>query len=303
MTESRPRIPVTVIAGYLGAGKTTLVNHLLRTSKDRRIGIVVNDFGDLDIDAALIDAAGGEAISLANGCICCSLAEGLHTALAQLRDADPPPDHVLIEASGVALPRSIAAYAGGRGFRLDGVVVVVDAEQVLGSVKDRYVGETVVAQLQSADLFVLNKTDLAQDLAGARDLLRTSRSETPILETVEAALPIEVLVGVGPEVTTRRAGTSLVSSHTDLMRESFTSDASLAPTELQQWVDRLPTAVLRVKGLVRIGSPAEWMQVQGVGPRRRIESSSPAGADGRSRLVVIALPDTKVTSPFGDPPD
>ena len=125
------QIPVTVVGGYLGAGKTTLVNHVLRSAQGIRIAVLVNDFGALPIDAGLIEAREGDLISIAGGCICCSFGSDLMGALASLARRTPRPDQVLIETSGVALPGSVSrsaalleAFAPGR------VVVLVDAETV-----------------------------------------------------------------------------------------------------------------------------------------------------------------------------
>ena len=105
------RLPVTVIGGYLGAGKTTLVNHLLRHAGGRRIAVLVNDFGALPIDADLIEARDGDLLAIAGGCVCCSYGSDLMDALAALLERSPRPDHLVIETSGVALPGSVARSA------------------------------------------------------------------------------------------------------------------------------------------------------------------------------------------------
>ncbi|MEX0741556.1 MAG: GTP-binding protein, partial [Phycisphaeraceae bacterium] len=160
---AREAIPLTVIGGYLGAGKTTLLNQLLRHNAGRRLAVVVNDFGSINIDAALIAQHDGETMSLANGCICCSLANGFLTVLTQLKDRPDPPEHIIVEASGVADPLKIAQYGHLPGFCLDGVIVLADAETVRRRSRDKYVGRTVIRQLRGADLLVLTKPDLVTD--------------------------------------------------------------------------------------------------------------------------------------------
>src|SRR4051794_19414238 len=129
MTAPNP-IPLTVIGGYLGAGKTTLLNRLLHQNEGRRFAVLVNDFGSINIDAALIASHDGETMSLTNGCICCSLANGFLTALTQLRNRAEPPEHIIVEASGVADPLKIAQYGHTPGFRLESIIVLADAETV-----------------------------------------------------------------------------------------------------------------------------------------------------------------------------
>lgn len=166
-------LPVTVIGGYLGAGKTTLVNHLLRHAAGRRVAVLVNDFGALPIDADLIEAADGEVLSLSGGCLCCSFGSDLAAALRrftpsvrqcsdQRNTAEMPPvDHLLVECSGVALPDIIAANAGlVEGVCVRCVIIVAGAEEIVAQARDPYVGDTVRRQLSAGQIVILNKVDL-----------------------------------------------------------------------------------------------------------------------------------------------
>ncbi len=160
------RLPVVLIAGYLGAGKTTLVNHLLRHAAGRRIAVLVNDFGSINIDADLIAAnadedSSADVLSLAGGCLCCSFGDDLLGTLGTLAQRTPPPDVCLIELSGVALPASVVRTAKlSQAVEVVGTLVVADAEHIQRQAADRYVGDTVIQQLKAADWLMLNKPDL-----------------------------------------------------------------------------------------------------------------------------------------------
>ena len=153
-------IPLTVIGGFLGAGKTTLLNHLLAQKSGLRFAVVVNDFGDLSVDGDLLANHGGETIELANGCICCTMGDDLFLTLMQLVRQDDPPEHILVEASGVADPRPITNIAVlHNDLTPDAVIVLADAELIEERADDQYVGDTVLHQLAAADLIILNKCD------------------------------------------------------------------------------------------------------------------------------------------------
>ncbi len=200
MNPPSARIPVTVIGGYLGAGKTTLVNHLLRNAGARRLAILVNDFGDLPIDADLIEAQSEDLISIAGGCVCCSFGSDLMGALMKLAARSPAPDHVLLETSGVALPGSVArSVALIAGCSIDGVVVLADAETVAARAADRYMGDTITRQLAEADLVLLNKTDLVPDvqLLALRKWIASTAPQARLIEAVRGEVPAEVMFGFG----------------------------------------------------------------------------------------------------------
>ncbi|MDE0254627.1 MAG: hypothetical protein OYG32_07510, partial [Rhodospirillaceae bacterium] len=130
MTARRP-IPVTVIGGYLGAGKTTCLNHLLAADHGLRLAVLVNDFGAVNIDAGLIAEHGGDTIALTNGCVCCAIADDLGAALQAQTERQPPPDWIVVEASGVADPARVMRLAGNwPGCRPAGTAVLADAATV-----------------------------------------------------------------------------------------------------------------------------------------------------------------------------
>lgn len=193
----RPALPVTLICGFLGAGKTTLLNRLLADPMGRRLAVLVNDFGAINIDADLIVAADDSGIALSNGCICCSIRDDLALALLQLHQERPEIDHVLIEASGISDPVGIAEALFrpdmARHFRVDSIVAVVDAEAY--PALDFHAGELVLRQAAVADLVLLNKCDIAS--AEALEHLRRDMADAAprarLYPTRQAALPAAIL--------------------------------------------------------------------------------------------------------------
>lgn len=194
-------LPVTVLGGYLGAGKTTLVNHLLRNAEKRRIAVLVNDFGDIGIDSTLIESQDSNVINLAGGCVCCSFGSDLAACLSEVNERIPRPTHVLIETSGVAHPSTVGAtVAICVGMRLDSVVTVVAADQIMGLADDKYVGETVLSQIAEADLVVLSKADLVVP-AVEDEVLEWIEKKVPsarIIQSVKGQLPSEVIFDQPP---------------------------------------------------------------------------------------------------------
>jgi G3E family GTPase len=173
------RIPLVVLGGFLGAGKTTLLNHLLTQSGGRRIAVLVNDFGPVNVDAGLIAEHDGETISLTNGCVCCSMGSGLEDALIRVLERSPVPDLIVIEASGVSDPGRIAQVGlSDPMLQLETIVVMVDSEQV-------------VSQL------VLNKTDLVDSagLSAVRARLDAQFGSMAMLEASHARVPVQLLAG------------------------------------------------------------------------------------------------------------
>jgi G3E family GTPase len=285
-------IPLTVLGGFLGAGKTTLVNHLLRAELDRRVAVLVNDFGAIDIDAELITARDGETLSLANGCVCCSLAGGLMKTLLDLRRRPEPPERLLIEASGVADPWKIAQIGlAGRAYRLDAVIVLVDAETVRERASDPHIGATVRRQLAVADLLVLNKCDRVDDRqrAAVFDWLAGQVPEARIVETVQAELPPALILGQSLRRATRPTDELENSHQAQFHSFSFTADRPFEAAALRRLLADLPPGVLRAKGLVWLDETPERCHVlQWVAGRGSLTPDTPWGErNPGSRLVVL----------------
>ena len=277
-------IEYTVIGGYLGAGKTTLLNHLLHNSEGRRFALLINDFGAINIDAQLIATKTDRQINLTNGCICCSLSDGFAEALDSLL-AGEAPEHIVVEASGVADVNKLSHYGYGQGLTLAGVVVVADAETVMQKAQDRYVAQTVRRQLAAADLIVLNKVDLVTDAQSARvvDWLQTQWPGVPVVSAVRGELPAALLLGI------RSSAPDLPMhyDHESYCAWSFTSPEPLSEAGAQSLVHGLGPDVLRAKGLLQLDD-GSVLEVQRVGQRLETHRRDDVPrAD--SQLVAIGL--------------
>ena len=266
-------IPFTVIGGFLGAGKTTLLNRLLSETVDRRFAVLVNDFGALDIDSRLVTAHGGDTLALANGCLCCTIGDSLVTTLLDLLQRPDRFDHIVVEASGVADPGRIADIATLEPrLQRDGVIVLVDAADVLERAADRRLSDTVERQVQSADLLILNKVDLATDLDAARDWL-CRQSPAPIFEACRAGVPLDLLFGLDRlGATVETPPSAIFASWSYTWRE---------PVPRQMLMDLLRDAqrgVLRAKGIVRFDdAPDRRSVVHLVGRRIEVRDEGPWG--------------------------
>ena len=288
------RLPFTVIGGYLGAGKTTLLNHLLTHAAGLRVAALVNDFGSVNIDVDLVRNHDGDTINLTNGCMCCSLVNGFASAIGQIRVRADAFDHIVIEASGVADPAKIAQYGQMYELPLDGIIVVVDAEQVRTQATNKYVGDTVVRQFAQADLIVLNKTDLvsAEELSRLRAWLAELAPGTPLIETVGAKVPIQVLLGAheGRAPARTEADEAHDADHGHRYQTcTLERAAPLSRTTLERFAAGLGEDIYRAKGFVCLQDDPDRRYVyQQVGARWSLEPGAAWGSEERrTRLVVI----------------
>ncbi len=323
------RIPATIVTGFLGAGKTTLIRHLLSDAQGRRLALIINEFGDIGVDGEILKDCGDAAcaadsiIELANGCICCTVADDFLPAIERLLALDPPPEHIIIETSGLALPKPLVKAFDWPAVRarltVDGVVAVVDGAAVADgrfaddpeklarqreadpSIEhDNPLEEVFEDQLLCADLIVLNKTDLLAGADEARvgaDIKALIPRAVKIVAAQQGRVSAAVLLGLGAaaenDLANRRSHHDGEAPHDHDDFESHVIDAP-AIDEPASFIDRLAAIaaehdVLRMKGFIEVRGKPRRLLVQGVGARFQHSFDRPweAGESRRGRLVVI----------------
>ena len=284
------RIPITILSGYLGAGKTTILNAVLAQPHGQRLAVLVNDFGPVNVDAGLIRAEDDKVIELSNGCVCCSIGDDLTETLSTIATWSDPPDRLLLEASGVAEPQRVAQTAGfWPGFELDAVIVAADAEAVRARAQDKFIGPLIRSQIRSADIVALTKGDLIgpEATAAARNWLRTVDPMMRLVEAPGGALPAEVLFG--PAIGGRRPVTSsLAPLHPAFSTVVWRPAGPVDPDALRAALADLPPTVHRAKGVVADGRSGDGLLVQCVGTRCEF---SPAPQPADSCLVLLEAGD------------
>ena len=269
-----PRIPVLVIAGYLGAGKTTLINQVLHNAT-QKIAVIVNDFGSINIDAALIAEKHDDTIELTNGCICCAVGESLADVLFGITDRALLPDLVIIEASGVADPSAVAAFTHIDGFHHLGNVVLVDAHNALDTSCDQLVGRTFRRQVEAANLLVLTKSDAvtAEQSVEVMDLLNNLAPETTVLRSSNATIA-EILAN-----TSTANSVTTESGHTAFSSMTLDHFSAAGEDQLRTFVNNFPSSVVRAKGIVELSD----------GTRRLIQKVGSTVAISETALPTTGL--------------
>lgn len=282
---STNNIPVSVIGGYLGSGKTTLINQLLRNADGRKLAVLVNEFGALPIDADLIEAQSDTMISISGGCVCCSYGNDLIQALLEISKLESAPDHILIESSGVALPGAIAASVSINGnFEIAGIITVVDSELILEQASNEYIGDTIERQLGDSDIVLLNKCDLVDEvhLAYLESWLVEKALYATAVRVTYASLPNSIVLQ--DYVRDTRKQNISFNSHTNIFESQVIEfskeyDANIVAQKLADPEFNL----LRSKGFVP--TPSGLQAIQTVGRRWSVTDAPP---DAKPGVVVIA---------------
>jgi len=323
------KIPVTVITGFLGAGKTTLIRHLMQNPQGKRLAVVVNEFGTAGVDGDILKSCADEScpaeniMELANGCICCTVADDFIPTIESLMALPEPPEHIVIETSGLALPKPLLKAFDWPAIRsritVDGVIALADAEAVakgqfapdLDAVQaqreadesldhETPLSEVFEDQISCADIVLLSKADLAGE-AGVEKARAVIEAEAPrklpILPMTEGVIDPRVILGLGAAAEDDLdARPSHHDGHHDHEHDDFESivvemDEVSDPEALQTRIIEMARArnILRVKGYVAVEGKPMRMLVQAVGERLRAQYDQPWGAQPRkTQLVVIA---------------
>jgi cobalamin biosynthesis protein CobW len=323
------KTPVTIITGFLGSGKTTMIRHVLENARDRRLALIINEFGDVGVDGAILKSCGIETcpdeniVELANGCLCCTVADDFIPAIEALLARIPRPEHIVVETSGLALPKPLVKAFDWPGIRtritVDGVIAVVDGAAVADGrfaddpVKmaaqraadssidhDNPLEEVYEDQLLSADLIVLNKADLVTDAMLKRisgEIQATVPRAVKIVETREGRIDPSILLGLSAaaedDLAQRPSHHDGENGHdhddfdTFVVEIQATSDPAGLLAHLAAVAGRHD--VLRMKGFIEVAGKPLRLLVQGVGGRFRQQFDRPwaRGEERRSRLVVI----------------
>ena len=316
------KVPVTVITGFLGSGKTTLIRHLMQNPQGKRLAVLVNEFGDVGVDGDILKACADDncpvenIVELANGCICCTVADEFIPTIEALLALPTRPDHILIETSGLALPKPLLKAFDWPDIRskitVDGVITVADAEAVAAgrfapdaarmqaSDHDTPLGEVFEDQIACADIVLMSKADLvsAATMAQARAVVEAEAPRRlPILEMTDGRIDPRVILGLGAAAEDDLAARpSHHDGEAEHDHEDFASVVIEVPeqTDVDALVARVTAlardhGILRVKGYIAVTGKPMRLLLQAVGERVRVQYDRPWGAGPRrSRLVVIA---------------
>lgn len=323
------KIPVTVITGFLGAGKTTLIRHLMQNPQGKRLAVLVNEFGTAGVDGDILKSCADEScpaeniMELANGCICCTVADDFIPTIEQLMALPDAPEHIIIETSGLALPKPLLKAFDWPAIRsritVDGVIALADAEAVAKgqfapdlaaidaqrAADDSLDHETPLSevfedQISCADIVLLTKSDLAGEdgVATARAVIEAEAPrKLPILAISEGVVDPRVILGLAAAAEDDLAARpSHHDGHHDHEHDDFESivvemGEVADPQDLQDRIVKMARNrnILRVKGYVAVEGKPMRMLIQAVGERLRAQYDQPWGAQPRkTQLVVIA---------------
>lgn len=295
-------VPVIVLTGFLGSGKTTVLNHILQAQGSPRVAVLVNDFGSINIDAKLIVNIEGEVISLANGCICCTIRGDLYESVTRLLNQGAELDAILIEASGISNPAEIALTFINTDLsartKMDCILGVIDAEEILDL--DHRSLQLAREQIEVADIIAINKTDLVTPgkLLEVQHWIQKNAPQTRIIETTFGRIPAPLLFGnlhQPYEAAKLRKSKEHIHDDDDLSHHGFETillqeNEPLSLTAVQQMLVNSPGTIFRAKGfLYTADMPQEKLVLQMAGKRISVRSGGAWDKAPASEVVLIGV--------------
>jgi len=297
--------PVTIVGGFLGSGKTSLLNHILNKARDKRIAVLVNDFGEINVDAKLIVSVEGETISLANGCICCTIRDDLLIEVEKLLATENPPEHIVIETSGVSKPLAVAETfmnPSVQSFVDVRIIAVLDADTAHDEQAEY--SDLVIDHIRYTDLVVINKTDLVTppQLATLKQRVEAIAARSRIWETTFGEVPLDLIFD--DQMSEAMAGLRERNKPTTPHKEhdhseefatwTFRSQLKWSFSALQRAVEQLPLGIFRAKGIVRLDLETDDYGILQVTGRRGwlklVEPESDKDKAVTTELVFIGKP-------------
>lgn len=285
--------PVTILSGFLGSGKTTLLNQILKSANGLRIAVMINDFGDVNIDKDLVVGQNGDVLELSGGCMCCTIREDLLASTQELLRSGRTFDYLIVETSGLANPGIVAQTFLTPGveqsFRLDAVVTVVDSANIEFSLEQN---ETAREQIRCADLLVVNKLDLVtpEDMDRIKSRLAEINANVRALPSIHGIVPIGLLLDIDAHREAEAPDHDHHHHHAhhgQVLSVSFADDIELDYDKFDRFVQNLPDGVYRAKGTVAIQGLSRRVIFHRVGCRNVLDQGAPWGNQQRSCRAVL----------------
>ncbi len=284
--------PVTILSGFLGSGKTTLLNRMLKADHGLRIAVMINDFGDVNIDKDLVVGQTGNVLELSGGCLCCTIRDDLLASARELLTSGREFDYVIVETSGLAEPLAVAQTflvpELEESYRLDAVITVVDSANLEPCLERN---ATTAEQIRCADLLVMNKLDLVtpEDVDRIRTRLSEINADARVLPSINGNVPAELLL----DVDAHKPGTVAADHHHDhadhaaVLSVTVAAEIELDYDRFDQFLQQLPDGVFRAKGTVAVHGISRRVIFHRVGGRNVLDQGAAWGAQSRSCRAVF----------------